>query len=156
MLLNDVLNTISQTYNFSSTKEVIFLNTGDILEGKLLHSNYSDTAFLPGQAKKSIANGDILFSEIRPANKRYVQVDVVDPTNYVVSTKLMVLRVINKDFNSRYVYHFLTQENTLCILQSLAESRSGTFPQITFSEIQSLDIPTYTLEDQQHIVDTMC
>jgi type I restriction enzyme S subunit len=46
------------------------LNTGDIQDGKFLHNNFSNPENLPGQAKKSIEIGDILYSEIRPANKR--------------------------------------------------------------------------------------
>ena len=45
-------------------KEVIYLNTGDIQDGKFLHNNFSNPENLPGQAKKSIEIGDILYSEI--------------------------------------------------------------------------------------------
>ena len=37
-------------------------------------------------------------------------------------------------------------------LQELAESRSGTFPQITFDEIKSLNIDLPSKDFQQHIV----
>ena len=62
MRLKYILDSISETYNFTNKPTVIFLNTGDILAGKILHSNYSESQFLPGQAKKTIANNDILFS----------------------------------------------------------------------------------------------
>lgn len=156
MRLKEILDSVSDTYNFKENSNVIFLNTGDILSGKFLHSNYSESKFLPGQAKKSIKNNDILFSEIRPANQRFALVDVSNPEDYVVSTKLMVLRCNNPQYSVKYVYSFLTQPKVLSELQTLAESRSGTFPQITFSEIQMLDIPELSLEEQKHIVDTKC
>ncbi|MCL2630635.1 MAG: restriction endonuclease subunit S [Firmicutes bacterium] len=152
--LKDICDSVSITYNFSNVKEVVFLNTGDILEGKILVSSYSDVSFLPGQAKKSIQNGDILYSEIRPQNKRFCLVDVPNSQDYVVSTKLMVLRFKGKDFLPKFIYQYITQDNVVDTLQQLAESRSGTFPQITFSELGDIEIPNYSLDDQQHIVDS--
>lgn len=156
MQLKQILCSISETCNFSQHPNVIFLNTGDIFDGKILHNNYSESKFLPGQAKKTIKNQDILFSEIRPANKRFALVCVEDPQNYVVSTKLMVLRCYNSNYSVDYVYSFLTQPRLLSKFQTLAESRSGTFPQITFSEIANLEIPEFSLAEQRHIVDTKC
>ena len=112
----------------------MFLNTSDILEGKVLHHSYSDVCDWPGQAKKSIKRNDILFSEIRPANGRYAFVDF-DVSDYVVSTKLMVLRAKNSAVLPRYLFYFLRAPTVTAWLQRLAESRSGTFPQITFDQI---------------------
>jgi type I restriction enzyme S subunit len=135
--IGDLVDTISETYKFGKKEKVIFLNTGDILEGEFLHRNYSEIASLPGQAKKSIKRNDILFSEIRPANKRFAFVNF-DADEYVVSTKLMVLR--SKKTNPLLIYFLLTREEMLKQLQHLAESRSGTFPQITFSQLKDLKI----------------
>lgn len=135
--LGDLIDTISETYRFGDKEKIIFLNTGDISEGEFLHRDYSEIHSLPGQAKKSIKRNDILFSEIRPANKRYAFVNF-DSADYVVSTKLMVLRT--KKINPLLIYFFLTREETLKELQHLAESRSGTFPQITFTQLKDLKI----------------
>ena len=57
-----LVSTISKTFNFSKQDEVLFLNTGDIFDGKvLLHGKISKIG-LPGQAKKSSQKDDILFS----------------------------------------------------------------------------------------------
>ena len=139
--LSDLVETVSKTFKFPEGK-AIFLNTSDILEGKFLHTNYTNFEDLPGQAKKSIQKGDILFSEIRPANKRYAFVDF-DAKDYVVSTKLMVLR--SKGIaDNLLVYFFIKSEEVLNQLQMLAETRSGTFPQITYFELSkiSINIPT--------------
>ena len=131
--LHDLLSTVSETYPLNAEDKVIFLNTGDIEAGVFLRNCYSPTDGLPGQAKKSIKQGDILFSEIRPKNKRYAFVDF-DAKDYVVSTKLMVLR--SKDSWNPYLPYFLiTQDQTINYLQLLAEDRSGTFPQITYSQL---------------------
>ncbi|TQV71408.1 restriction endonuclease subunit S [Aliikangiella marina] len=134
--IHDLVDSISDTYKLKDVNEVIFLNTGDIENGKFLHNNYSATDGLPGQAKKSISNGDILYSEIRPKNKRFAFVNF-DAQDYVVSTKLMVLRA-RKGVNPILPYFILTQEKTVNELQHVAEHRSGTFPQITFKELKKV------------------
>ena len=132
----EVCETISETHKVKKGK-LIFLNTGDIERGKILHKNYSLVEKMPGQAKKSIKKGDILFSEIRPANGRWAYVDF-ESEDFIVSTKLMVLRA-NDKINSKYLYHLLTSPEIVNKLQQLAEARSGTFPQITFTQLSNIE-----------------
>jgi type I restriction enzyme S subunit len=134
--IGDLCKSVSKTHDFEKNK-LIFLNTGDIENGKFLHTNYSDIRYMPGQAKKSIQKNDILFSEIRPMNKHFAFVNL-ESRDYVVSTKLMVIRTDKID--SRRLYHYLTTDDSLRHLQTEAESRSGTFPQIRFENIQRMDI----------------
>jgi len=150
--LGELIETVSKTFKFSD-KKVVFLNTSDTLEGKVINHNLFEPIKLPGQAKKTIQPNDILYSEIRPANKRYAFVDF-DSSNYVVSTKLMVLRVLDKEIISpKYLYYFLTSDEIVSYLQMLAESRSGTFPQIRFEEVSLLDIKLPPINVQNAIVE---
>lgn len=137
LLLGNLIDSVSITHAFPS-EEVVFLNTSDIYLGEVLINKPVDINFLPGQAKKSIQKEDILFSEIRPANGRYAYINF-DAENYVVSTKLMVLRSKNI-LSQAFIYFYLTNSKTLEWLQILAESRSGTFPQITFDQLRDLKI----------------
>lgn len=136
--LGEFVESISETYKFKPNEEVVFLNTSDILLGKVLNKNPENPEQLPGQAKKRIQKGDFLFSEIRPANGRYAYVDF-EAEKYVVSTKLMVLRC-NKKIDVNFFKLFLTSKEIIDHLQMVAEDRSGTFPQITFDHISSLEI----------------
>ncbi|WP_414733848.1 restriction endonuclease subunit S [Acetobacterium carbinolicum] len=146
--LNDVCASISVKHNFNNEK-LIFLNTGDIEKGLFLHCDYSDVNQMPGQAKKSIAKGDILYSEIRPINKHYAYVNF-DSDDYVVSTKLMVIRATA--INNRRLYHYLTSNDIIHKLQNEAESRSGTFPQIRFEHIRKLMILIADIETENTFV----
>ena len=130
--LGNLIESFSKTHSFKKDK-LIFFNTSDILNGEFLHSNYMDIYEMPGQAKKQINKGDILFSEIRPNNKRYSIVRI-EANDYIVSTKLMVLRKKIQTFTTYRLYQFLTEESFITELQQSAEGRSGTFPQITFEE----------------------
>lgn len=136
--IGEIVDSVSVTYPLSIVEKVIFLNTGDILNGQFLHKNFSNAEGLPGQAKKAIKKGDILYSEIRPKNKRFALV-TFDAGEYVVSTKLMVLRA-RTTWDPLYAYFIMTQKSFIDHLQTLAESRSGTFPQITFNILSKVKI----------------
>ena len=91
--LDNVATNYSETHRFQNKSEIVFINTGDVLEGNFLHHDYSPIGMLPGQAKKKIFQNDILYSEIRPINKRFAYVNFSkNLDDYVVSTKFMVVR----------------------------------------------------------------
>lgn len=136
--MGQMLRSVSDTYPLKTVDEVVFLNTGDILDGKFVHADYSTPVGLPGQAKKSIQKHDILYSEIRPRNRRFAYVHF-DGAQHVVSTKLMVLRATS-EISSLFAYLILKQDSTIDHLQMLAESRSGTFPQITFDVLAGIQV----------------
>ncbi|MEA3405018.1 MAG: restriction endonuclease subunit S [Pseudomonadota bacterium] len=137
-LLSEISENHSTTFDFSKVDEVVFVNTGDVSNGRFLHKNYTNKIGLPGQAKKSIKKNDILYSEIRPKNKRFAYVaEACD--DYVVSTKFMVIRSLGF-VHPRYLYQILRQEKTIREFNLIAESRSGTFPQITFDSIGYMPI----------------
>ena len=147
--LGKLIESFSRKHSFKK-KELIFFNTSDILDGEFLHENYMNVDEMPGQAKKQIQLGDILYSEIRPANKRFALVRI-DADDYVVSTKLMVLRRINNKLSINRIYHLLTEDSFILELQQSAEGRSGTFPQITFEEdldLKPIIIATEIIEDK--------
>ena len=147
--LGDVCYTISDTYKRNAS-EVVLINTSDVLEGKCLNHSKTANKDLKGQFKKTFQKDDILYSEIRPANKRFAYVDF-DATDYIASTKLMVLRH-NDKINPQYLFYILKSKSVIEELQMLAESRSGTFPQITFSELANLSVNLPPLNEQQKIL----
>lgn len=144
--LDEIAYKRAETYKFKGKEKVVFVNTGDVLEGSFMHKNYMDVEDLPGQAKKSIYPEDILYSEIRPGNKRYAYVDF-DSQDYVVSTKFMVIRN-NELINNKLLYRILTRDETIAEFQNLAESRSGTFPQITFDAIGHIKFALPNIDKQ--------
>lgn len=129
--IGDLCNTISDTYK-GNDEYVVLVNTSDVLEGKVLKHEAVVNKNLKGQFKKTFKKNDILYSEIRPANKRFAFIDFENTSNYIASTKLMVLRHNDKVL-PEYLFALLKSNNIINELQHLAETRSGTFPQITFS-----------------------
>lgn len=74
-----------------------------------------------------------------------------EPKDYIASTKLMVLRA-HEDVDPQYLYQILRSNDTLTQLQMLAESRSGTFPQITYSELSNIMVSLPSQKAQKNIV----
>lgn len=147
--LGDLCESISITFDREKT-EVILVNTSDVLDGKVLNHKYVRNEKLKGQFKKTFQTGDILYSEIRPKNRRFAFVDF-DAKDYVASTKLMVLRA-KKGVNNRFLFQLLRSEEMLNKLQMLAETRSGTFPQITFNELSAIRVNIPSDKEQESIV----
>lgn len=151
--LSEVCENISRRFDFAQKESVVFINTGDVLNGKFLHHKSISKKGLPGQAKKAIEKGDILYSEIRPKNKRYALVNF-DAKDYVVSTKFMVLKR-NNNIDLDFFYLFLSSAKTIKSFNSHAEARSGTFPQITFDAVSNDVINLPPLSEQKAIANVL-
>lgn len=149
VVICQLCDSVSETYK-GNASEVVLINTSDVLDGKCLNHEYVPNKKLKGQFKKTFRKGDILYSEIRPANKRFCFVDF-EPKDYIASTKLMVLRA-HEDVDPQYLYQILRSNDTLTQLQMLAESRSGTFPQITYSELSNIMVSLPSQKAQKNIV----
>lgn len=148
--IDKVVKSVSITHKFD--KPILkFLNTSDVENGKIINVNNLSIKQLKGQAKKTIKKHDILFSEIRPKNRRFAYVDIDDTYDFVVSTKLMVLRNINPEVDNKYFYYFLTNDHMLSILQDRAENRIGSFPQITFDLLSEYSIRVPHISEQKGI-----
>ena len=153
MPVGEVCSSISDTYR-EKKNMVTLINTSDVLEGRVLNHERVPNSNLKGQFKKTFQRDDILYSEIRPQNRRFAYVDF-SPIDYIASTKLMVIRAKKDVVSPKFLYYFLKNSSTVAELQLLAETRSGTFPQITFSEVANLTIPVPSLAVQEVIVQTM-
>lgn len=147
--IDEIVDSISITHAFDK-ESLIFLNTSDVYDGEIINKEWYKVENLKGQAKKTIENGDILFSEIRPKNKHFAMVSVENPEDYVVSTKLMVLRKFNDEVDLDYFYYNLINDDMLTVLQNRAENRICSFPQITFELLSeySIRIPEEKIQKQ--------
>ena len=152
--IGDLCETISDTYK-RKDEQVVLINTSDVLEGKVLNHTPVQNKSLKGQFKKTFKKNDILYSEIRPANKRFAFIDFESTSNYIASTKLMVLRHNDKVL-PEYLFAILKSNYVLAELQHLAETRSGTFPQITFSsELAPMEVNLPDKKTQKQIVNIL-
>ena len=156
--IGELCSSISETYKRNDEK-VILINTSDVFDGKILNNIPIENKNLKGQFKKTFKKDDILYSEIRPANRRFAYVNIGNTDNYIASTKLMVLRPNKNKILPKYLYLILKSDEIIKELQHLAETRSGTFPQITFnSELANIEIllpPLVTQDKIAHILSSL-
>ena len=148
--IGDIVQTVSFTHKFNKDK-LIAINTSDVYDGTMGAGTLTPINELKGQFKKTIQKGDILFSEIRPANRRFAKVSISDCQDFVVSTKLMVLRIFNDKVDANYFFYCLTNQPFLDTLQRRAENRIGSFPQITFDILAGYTFPIPPLDEQKRI-----
>lgn len=151
--LSELVDTISDTRKIDKDK-VILVNTSDVLAGEVLNHAYTDNYNLRGQFKKRFNTNDILYSEIRPANKRFAYIDF-NSEDYIASTKLMVLRRKSDKITSRFLYFCLTNNFFVERMQYFAEARSGTFPQITFDVLKGETIFLPSIDNQNRITNIL-
>ena len=148
--IGDLCDTLSDTYK-GTDDMVVLINTSDIFDGYVLNHEPVPNKNLKGQFKKTFLQSDILYSEIRPANKRFAFIDFDNTERYIASTKLMVLRPRKDVVLPRFLFAILKSQEIIDELQHLAETRSGTFPQITFSsELAPMCVmlPDFTTQKQ--------
>lgn len=149
--IGELCDSVSVTYR-GEDERVVLVNTSDVLNGKVLNHTDEPNQNLKGQFKKTFKKNDILYSEIRPANRRFAYIDFDETEKYIASTKLMVIRYRENVVEPRFLYFLLTSNDVIGELQRLAETRSGTFPQITFpAEVATLPVNLPPLPIQQKI-----
>ena len=150
--IGELCDSVSVTYR-GKDERVVLINTSDVLNGKVLNHSDEPNQNLKGQFKKTFKKNDILYSEIRPANRRFAYIDFDETEKYIASTKLMVIRYRENVVEPKFLYFLLTSNDVIGELQRLAETRSGTFPQITFpTEVATLPVNIPSLSIQRKIV----
>ena len=152
--LGDICQSISETSGLENSEFVYPINTSDVFQGRILDNIKSiEIKQIKGQFKKIFKKNDILYSEIRPINQHHALIDFEKTENFLASTKLMVIRANEDIILSKYLYIFLTSLPIINQLQKEAETRSGTFPQITFgANIAPLEIELPSIPHQVKVI----
>lgn len=127
-------------YTPNSNKQVRLINSSDITEGIFDEYPLVENANLKGHFKKRFQKGDILYSEIRPRNHHYGYV-LFDGDEYIISTRLMVIRNIPNMVSASVLYQYLLLPEVEEYFVLKTESRSGTFPQGSYTDLATICVP---------------
>jgi len=129
-------NTVNKDYPF---KYIKYLDTGSITEGKI--AKYQDYRIIeaPSRAKRLVKENDIIYSSVRPVHRHYGFI-IDPPENLVVSTGFVVITCNEDDLNPKYLYYYLSADETVEILHSIAEGSTSTYPSLKPNDIESLEI----------------
>ena len=130
-----------------------YIDTSSVEDGKL-HEVQTLSREIPSRAQRLIALNDILISSVRPNLRHNYFVNKEIPHG-IASTGFIQIRVISSNVNPQFLYYFLTSEQKVLHYQTIAETSQSTFPSFNKDVIEGLDFPNVTLDDQQHIVDSI-
>ena len=137
---------------------VHYLDTGSITDNNIDKFQLIESLEkLPSRARRKVKQGDIVYSTVRP-NMRHFGILQELPDNTLVSTGFAVIRGIDKFAHTNYIYWFLTQNETINHLQTLAEHSTSAYPSIRPSDLESLEIILPPFDEQRasaHVLDTL-
>lgn len=141
-------------YSPIASEKIRLLNSSDITEGVFPVAPLVPNKDLKGHFKKRFQFGDILYSEIRPRNHHYGVV-LFDASDYIASTRLMVIRAIENKVSPAMLYQYLLLPEVEAEFTLKTESRSGTFPQGNYADMASIQVPYSPTDSQTAVSETL-
>lgn len=129
-------------------KEIEYIDTSSVEDGKLLKIQKLDLVNAPSRAKRLVKNHDILISTVRPNLKHHYFVKTAKK-NTIVSTGFVVIRPIN--IRPRYLYYFLTSPKYTEYLIAVAESHTSAYPSFPSEIIETTEIILPENQEQKKI-----
>ena len=133
---------------------VQYLDTGSITDNKIESLQKFDLADLPSRAKRLVQDNDIIYSLVRPIQRHFGFIK--NPRkNLVVSTGFCTITTYQNILDSKFLYYFLTFDETIEFLDLIAEASTSAYPAIKPSDIENLTIPLPPLKVQQQIAEIL-
>ena len=135
--------------------EIYYLDTGSVAEGRLISSYkkfYLKEA--PSRAKRIVSDGDIVYSLVRPIQRHYIIIKN-PPDNLIVSTGFAVITADNNKADNRFIYYYLTLNEIVEYLDSIAEGSTTTYPSIVPDDLKNLIFPLPPLPEQKAIAEVL-
>ena len=117
--------------------------------GKFLGPNKTDTDEAPSRARRSVKQGDVLMSTVRPNLKAFALLTEV-PDRAVASTGFAVLRAKPDRLLPGFLINVLRDDRS--VDQMIGMAGKGAYPSINQTDVESLQIPLPPLEVQKEIV----
>ena len=145
------IDTLSKDYPYD---EILYLDTGSITEGKITELKRIRIIDAPSRAKRLVKHNDVIYSTVRPLQRHYGLIEYPE-NNLVVSTGFCVISAKKEELDPRFLYYFLSTEEIVNTLDTIAEGSTSAYPSLKPSDIESLDIQTPPLPEQRAIADVL-
>jgi type I restriction enzyme M protein len=117
--------------------------------GKFLGPNKTDTDEAPSRARRSVRQGDVLMSTVRPNLKAFALLTEI-PERAIASTGFAVLRAKPERLLPGFLINVLRDERS--VDQMIGMAGKGAYPSINQTDVESIQIPLPPLEVQKEIV----
>jgi type I restriction enzyme S subunit len=112
----------------------------------------TETSKAPSRARQQIMEGDIVFSTVRPYQKKIALIKA-DLNGHIASTGFCVLRPIGDLVDSRYLYHYLKSD--MLLDQVLPLQRGASYPAVGDTDVKQSTMPLPDLAKQQEIASNL-
>ncbi len=151
--LGEVIQTNTSSYKKGDCWAFVnYLDTGNITENVVCEIQRIDLDKepLPSRAKRKIQYNSIIYSTVRPNQRHYGIIKNI-PQNFLVSTGFTVIDAIPEKIDADYLFYLLTQRDIIESLQAIAEQSVSTYPSISPSDIENLEVWLPELSEQKKI-----
>ena len=149
--LGDLFQVNNENINLHDYEFINYLDTGNITENKINNIQYLNILKdkIPSRAKRKVNKNTIIYSSVRPIQKHYGIIK--QPfENMVVSTGFVTLDIVDeKNYDTQYMYFNLTQNKYVEYLQNIAENSTSSYPSITPSDLENLEISIHKNKEEQ-------
>lgn len=143
--------TVDRNYPFS---QIEYLDTGSITQNKIEGLQFLSIEGAPSRAKRLVLQDDIIYSTVRPIQRHYGFIH--NPKqNLVVSTGFAVISVNKEIAHPKFIYYFLSADETVNYLDMVAEGSTSTYPSLRPEDIGAMDIELPSFVEQQAIAEIL-
>ena len=153
--LGDVVSsnnkTVDKNYEFENIQ---YLDTGSLTNNKIDSFQEFKINEAPSRAKRLVKHQDIVYSTVRPIQRHFGFIENPQE-NLVVSTGFSVIETNQKLAYPKFIYYFLSSDETVEILDVIAEASTSAYPSLKPSDIKNLDISLPPLAEQKAIAEVL-
>ena len=136
-----------------------YLDTGNITRNRITtiaHLQAGKDKY-PSRARRKCIPGDIVYSTVRPNQRHFGRLRDI-PGNFLASTGFAVVRAISSTADAAFLYWFLTQDQIVEYLHSIADNSTSAYPSIKPRDLEQLMVRLPQLDQQRaiaHILGTL-
>lgn len=142
---------IGKDYPFS---DILYLDTGSITANRIEKLQEYTISNAPSRAKRLVEEEDIIYSSVRPNQLHYGFIK--NPKdNLVVSTGFVVISCNKEKILPKYLFYYLSSDNSTEYLHSIAEASTSAYPSLKPSDIEALEIYLPPLPEQKAIASVL-
>jgi type I restriction enzyme S subunit len=127
-------NSINKNYSF---KEIEYLDTSSVTENRFSELQKLKISDAPSRAKRIVKENDVVYSTVRPILRHYGIVKNMKP-NTIASTGFAVLTA--KYIDPNFLYYYLTTDEIVYFLNSVAEANTTTYPAFNASLFENIEV----------------
>ena len=127
-------NSINKNYSF---EEIEYLDTSSVTENRFSELQKLKLSEAPSRAKRVVKENDIVYSTVRPILRHYGIAKNIKP-NTIASTGFAVLSP--KKIDADFLFYYLTTDEIVYFLNSVAEANTTTFPAFNASLFENIEV----------------